>query len=38
MNEEEYASHCEAIAILLKRWDVVDYFLDYISNIKKRRK
>lgn len=37
MDEEEFASHCEAVAILLKRWNAVDYFLDYITTIKKRR-
>lgn len=37
MDEEEFASHCEAVAILLKRWKAVDYFLDYITTIKKRR-
>lgn len=38
MDEDEFSSHCEAMSILLKRWDAVDYFLDYISNIKKKRK
>lgn len=37
MDEEEFANHCEAVAILLKRWNAVDYFLDYITTIKKRR-
>lgn len=38
MDEEEFSSHCEAVAILLNRWKSVDYFLDYITNVKKRRK
>lgn len=38
MDEDEFASHCEAVAILLNRWNVVDYFCDYIASIKKRRK
>lgn len=36
MDEDEFTSHCEAMAILLKRWEAVDYFLDYIANIKKK--
>lgn len=38
MDEEEFSSHCEAVAILLNRWNAVEHFLDYIANIKKRRK
>lgn len=37
MEEDEFASHCEAVAQLLQQWDAVDYFCDYISSIKKRR-
>lgn len=37
MDEDEFASHCEAVAILLTRWNAVNYFLDYITTIKKRR-
>lgn len=38
MDEEEFAGHCEAVAILLREWGAVDYFCDYIATIKKRRK
>lgn len=38
MGEDEFASHCEAVALLLKQWNAVDYFCDYIASIKKRRK
>lgn len=38
MQEDEFASHCEAVALLLKEWNAVDYFCDYVASIKKRRK
>lgn len=37
MEESEFASHCEAVAQLLKQWKAVDYFCDYIASVKKRR-
>lgn len=37
MEEDEFASHCEAVAQLLNQWNAVDYFCDYIASIKKRR-
>lgn len=36
MKEEQWAEHTEAVADLLKKWDAVDYFCDYIASIKKR--
>lgn len=36
MQEDEFASHCEAVALLLKEWNAVDYFCDYVSSVKKR--
>lgn len=36
MEEEQWAEHTEAVADLLKKWNAVDYFCDYISSIKKR--
>eukprot|EP00177_Eucheuma_denticulatum_P002152 GFKZ01003843.1.p1 GENE.GFKZ01003843.1~~GFKZ01003843.1.p1 ORF type:complete len:205 (-),score=29.87 GFKZ01003843.1:697-1311(-) len=36
MQEDEFASHCEAVALLLNEWNAVDYFCDYVTSIKKR--
>lgn len=36
--EDDFASHCEAVAQMLNDWAAVDYFVDYVSSIKKRRK
>lgn len=36
LEEDDFAAHCEAVAQLLNRWNAVDYFLDWISNVKKR--
>lgn len=36
LGEDEFASHCEAVAQMLRQWGAVDYFCDYISSIKKR--
>lgn len=36
MDEERWAEHTEAVADLLKKWDAVEYFCDYIAGIKKR--
>lgn len=38
MEEEEFANHCQAVAELLRGWKAVDYFCDYVSSCKKRRK
>lgn len=37
LGEDEFGSHCEAVAILLNDWGAVDYFIDYVCAIKKRR-
>ncbi|PXF46256.1 hypothetical protein BWQ96_03912 [Gracilariopsis chorda] len=36
MDEPEFASHCEAVAQLLRQWGAVEYFCDYIASTKKR--
>lgn len=36
MEEEQWAEHTEAVANLLKKWNAVDYFCDYVSSVKKR--
>ncbi|CAN8068571.1 unnamed protein product [Agarophyton chilense] len=36
MDEYDFACHCEAVAQLLRQWDAVDYFCDYIASTKKR--
>jgi Domain of unknown function (DUF3067) len=37
MDEEQWSQHMEAVADLLKKWEAVDYFQDYIQSVKKRR-
>lgn len=37
LGEDDFAAHCEAVAQLLNTWDRVDYFLDWVANVKKRR-
>lgn len=37
MDEAQFASHCEAVAQLLRQWGAVEYFCDYIASTKKRR-
>jgi Domain of unknown function (DUF3067) len=37
MDEEQWSQHMEAIADLLKKWEAVDYFQDYIRSVKKKR-
>lgn len=36
LEEEEWAEHCEAVANLLKKWNAVDWFCDYVTTCKKR--
>lgn len=38
MDEEQWSEHMEAVADLLKKWGAVNYFCDYITKVKKRRK
>lgn len=37
LEEDEFASHCQAVAELLRQWNAVEYFQDYITSTKKRR-
>jgi hypothetical protein len=37
LSDAEWEEHCEAVADLVKKWDAVEYFCDYVANVKKKR-